>query len=219
MTLMNSSLVYQVAPFEKSGDELRPGMLLLHGRGADEEDLMGLVPHLNPRIICFAPRAPFSFPYGGFMWYDLQEIAKPNPEQFEESYQRLMHLVDNLQREYPVDPHRMFLLGFSMGAVMAYALAMTRPERFHGVIAHSGYMPEHFSAQFLWHELSQTSFFIAHGIYDPVIPIEFGRSARDLLTKSNALCVYREYPIQHQISDESLRDLAEWLNAHIDFPS
>ena len=216
MNLIESSLIHQIAPFDETRSGPNPTLILLHGRGANEQDLLRLVPFLSPRLLCIAARAPFFFPYGGFTWYDLQEVGSPNEEQFAESYSRLRHFLDDVQQSYPVDAHQTFILGFSMGTVMAYSLALTVPERIKGVIAHSGYIPEGTSLEFQWKNLANTSFFVAHGVHDPVIPVEFGRKARTLLAHSNAPFDYHEYPIQHQISEESLRDLDQWLRERIE---
>jgi phospholipase/carboxylesterase len=216
MRPMETSLYHQIAPFDDSTKGLRPAVILLHGRGSNEEDLFGLVPHLDPRFLFVAARAPFYFPYGGFTWYDLQEIGTPDAKQFAESYERLTQFLDDIQNNYPIDPRQTFLLGFSMGTVMSYSLALTKPERIKGVVAHSGYVPENTTLRFEWDELRETSFFVAHGTSDPVIPIQFGRRANELLSRTEAPLVYHEYPIQHQISEESLRDLTSWLSKHLD---
>ncbi|HEY6951636.1 MAG TPA: alpha/beta fold hydrolase [Bacteroidota bacterium] len=216
MKLIDTSLIHQVAPFDESQKGLRPTLILLHGRGANEEDLLGLVPHLRPQLFCIAARAPFSFPYGGYTWYDLQEVGTPDAAQFSESYDRLTRFLDDVQTKYPVDPRRTFLLGFSMGTVMSYALALTKPDRIKAVVAHSGYIPENTHLNFQWENLANTSFFVAHGVYDPVIPIAFGRRANQLLSKATAPLIYREYPIQHQISEESLHDFGSWLGQQLD---
>ena len=215
MRLIKTSLIHQIAPFDEREAGLHPTLILLHGRGANEDDLLGLVPYLNPELLCIAPRAPLDFTNGGYTWYDLREVGSPNLDQFNRSYDLLGQFLEDVQKHYPVDPRRIFLLGFSMGTVMAYSIALTKPEKIRGIVAHSGYVPEDTSLQLQWNNLSNTSFFVAHGIYDPVIPIQFGRKANELLTKSNAELVYREYPIQHQISDESLRDLSNWLNGRL----
>ncbi len=216
---MPISLTYQIAPFDQKDAHLRPALFLLHGRGADEEDLLGLAPHLDSNLICIAPRAPFPFSYGGYVWYDIEDIAQPNEKEFDESCNRLKSFIGEMQKEYPLDPAQTYVLGFSMGAVMAYALALTKPEELRGVIAHSGYWPEHFSRDLRPERLSLPSFFIAHGTHDPVIPIDYARRAKELLTSYRARLEYREYPIQHQISDESLRDLGRWLSDDLDAAS
>ncbi len=212
---MSKSLTYQVAPFDRKDASLRPAIILLHGRGADEEDLMGVVPHFDPNSICIAPRAPFPFSYGGYVWYDIQDIARPNEEEFSESCDLLVRFINEMQAELPLDPQRIFLFGFSMGAVMAYALSLKLPEKFRGVVAHSGYWPEHMTENLRPEKLSHPMFFVAHGIHDPVIPIDYARRAKELLTKHGARFGYREYPIQHQISEESLNDISQWLSNNL----
>ncbi len=216
MKLIETSLTHLIAPFDEKQKGPYPTLILLHGRGANEEDLLGLVPYLDPRFLCIAARAPLSFAYGGYTWYDLQEVGSPESEQFVESYNKLSQFLDDIQKHYPIDPMRTFFLGFSMGTVMSYALALTKPQRIKGIVAHSGYVPENTNLQFQWDNLGKTCFFVAHGTNDPVIPVEFGRRAKELLSKSSAPLVYREYPIQHQISDESLRDLSDWLTKQLD---
>jgi phospholipase/carboxylesterase len=216
MRVLKTSLTHKIAPFDEKHSGLHPTLILLHGRGANEEDLLGLVPYLSPHLLCIAARAPFEFGNGGYTWYDLREVGSPNTDQFMHSYELLIQFLEDIQNHYPVDPQKIILLGFSMGTVMSYSLALTRPEKINGVIAHSGYIPEDTPLQFQTESLDKTSFFVAHGIYDPVIPIEFGRKANEFLTKSNAKHVYREYPIQHQISDESLHDLSGWLANHLE---
>jgi phospholipase/carboxylesterase len=216
MQLIDTTLTFQIAPFDESKKGPHPLLILLHGRGANEEDLLGLVPYLDPRFLCLAARAPFYFAYGGYTWYDLQEVGTPNSEQFSESYSRLAQFLEDIEKNYPVDPHRIFLLGFSMGTVMSYSLALTKPKHIKGIVAHSGYIPENTSLQYQWNDLATTSFFIAHGTNDPVIPIQFGRRAKELLSKTSAPLVYREYPIQHQISEKSLTDLSTWLTEFVE---
>ena len=216
MKLIDTTLVHQIAPFDNRHPGPSPALILLHGRGSNEEDLLGLVPYLDPRFFCIAARAPLYFPYGGYTWYDLKEVGSPDVEQFEQSFGKLSKFLDDIRHGYAIDPRLIFLLGFSMGTVMSYALALSRPDAIRGVVAHSGYLPEHASSQFKWDQLSGTSFFIAHGTQDPVIPIHYGRRAHELLAGTGAPLVYREYPLQHQIGEESLRDLSEWLSQQLE---
>jgi phospholipase/carboxylesterase len=208
---MPASLTYQVAPFDGKNTLPRPAVFLLHGRGANEEDLLGLVPYLDAHCLCIAPRAPFPFSYGGYMWYDTKDIAQPDEKQFNESCDRLSNFIREMQKEYPLDSQRIYVFGFSMGAVMAYALALTRTEMIRGVIAHSGYWPGHLSSGIQQQRLLQPRFFVAHGTYDPVIPIEYARQAKELLTEHKAQFEYHEYPIHHEIGEQSLHDLSQWL--------
>jgi phospholipase/carboxylesterase len=211
MKLISTSLEHRVVPPEAGRGGTSPALILLHGRGADEEDLLGLAPAFDKRLLLIAPRAPFSFPGGGYTWYELGTAATPDPGTFRESYDRLSTFLDDTFSSYPIDPARVFLFGFSMGTAMAYAAALTRPGLFRGVSAASGYIPEHTHLAFRWKELPGADFCITHGLDDPVIPAVMAHRARDLISASGARCMYREYAMGHQISEQSLADILEWM--------
>ena len=217
MKPIDSALFHRVLMPEQSAASRHPTLIMLHGRGADEEDLLGLSSYLDGRLLIISARAPFPFPYGGgFTWYDMQEIGAPDEQMFNESYAKLSNFVTDIMKNYPIDASQLFLLGFSMGTVMSYALSLTMPERFAGVIANSGYVPEGTHLAFRWKELLRADFFIAHGIQDPVIPVSFGRKAKELLESAGAQLTYREYPMGHQINETSLNDMASWLTQRLD---
>jgi phospholipase/carboxylesterase len=216
MKPIESTLFHRVLPPEHPSDRPPPLLIMLHGRGADEEDLPGLAGLLGGRFLVVSPRAPLPFPYGGFTWYEHDEIGTPETNTFIGSYEKLLAFVEEVKRGYPVDPARTFLFGFSMGSVMSFALSLTHPELFAGVVANSGYIPEGTPLQFRWNDLAHTAFFIGHGTADPVIPIQLARRARDLFAHSTVPFVYREYPVEHQISDAGIADVAAWLRDHLD---
>ncbi|HTY38547.1 MAG TPA: alpha/beta fold hydrolase [Bacteroidota bacterium] len=219
-SLIDSTLVHKIRQPGWEGDGKHPALILLHGRGTNEDDLLGLVDYLDPRFFVVSARAPFRFNegFGGFTWYDVRDIGTPDAAQFGESYDRLVRFVVDVRQHYPVDVNRIFLLGFSMGSVMSFALSLTRPELVRGVVAHSGYIPEQTTLQFAWDRLEGLSLFVAHGVDDPVVPILYGRHAQDLLAGTKADLTYREYPIPHTISEKSLTDLSEWLQKMLAVP-
>ena len=216
MKTIASSLVHRVLEPEHSPAAVHPTLIMLHGRGADEEDLLGLSSFLDKRLLCISARAPFDFAYGGYTWYDIGQVGVPLPGMFDESYARLETFVDDVLRHYPVDPSRIYVFGFSMGTVMSYALSLTRPELFRGVSANSGYVPEGTQLHFRWQDLAGKAFFITHGAHDPVIPVQMARRAKELFAASHATVDYREYPMEHQISEESLADVAAWFKQSLD---
>ena len=130
---------------------------------------------------------------------------------FDESYRRLTQFFADVKTGYPIDPTAIFLLGFSMGTMMSYALSLTDPGSVKGIIANSGYIPEETDLKFQWDRITGMHFFVAHGLHDPVIPVQFARRARLLLEQANVDLIYREYPMAHQISEESLNDMSVWL--------
>ncbi len=213
---ITSSLQHKVVPPRQESPGPHPTLFLLHGRGTNEDDLLGLVPHLDPRLLIVSVRAPFGFPLGGYTWYEILQAGSPEPNQFAESYDRLVNFLGDAKRAFRIDPNRLFLMGFSMGTVMALALALTKPHEITGIVAHSGYTPEGTNLKFQWDDLQRTAFFVAHGRFDPVISVKLGRRTRELLSKTSAPLTYKEYPIAHQISEESLTDLRTWLTGQLD---
>jgi phospholipase/carboxylesterase len=210
-----SPLFYKAAPLYGNSGVPHPTLILLHGRGTDENDLLGLIPSFDPRLLVVSVRAPYRFPYGGYTWFDLDEQSGINKDQLAAGCAALMQCLDEIQKKYPVDVKRLFLFGFSMGAMISLAVSLSNPHRFKGVIAHSGLLPKEDTLQYRWNTLEGISFFIAHGTNDPIVPVELSRQAHLRLMDAKADVVYREYPIQHTISEESLNAAADWLQQKI----
>lgn len=215
MHLLQSTLHHKILPPGRRSDSSSPALIMLHGRGANEDDLLGLADYLDERLFFISPRAPFPFEWGGgYTWYNILESGMPEPRMFTESYSRLVQFVDDVIRGYPIDAKRVFFLGFSMGTMMAYSALLSKPELIAGVVANSGYVPE-VDLKFQWDKLYGKGLYIAHGMYDPVIPVQLGRQAKELFSKTEADVTYKEYPMAHQISEESLNDFSRWLTQRI----
>ena len=210
-----SPLFYKVAPLRGNEAAPRPTLILLHGRGTDENDLLGLASSFDPRLLIVSVRAPYRFPYGGYTWFDLDEQNRMDADQLIEGCSALIGCLEDIQLKYPVDLKHLFLFGFSMGAMMSLTVSLSNPNRFNGVIAHSGLLPQDNKLKYQWNDLNGTSFFIAHGTLDPIVPVELSRQAHKRLMEAKADVTYREYPIPHTISEESLSDTADWLQQKI----
>lgn len=184
-------------------------LLLLHGRGADEADLLPLADSLDPRFFVVSARAPL--PLGpGFAWYDLADIGNPEPSSFDASLASLGRFVEELPRVYPIDPGRAFTLGFSQGAVMAGSLLLTRPEAMAGTVMLSGYLPLDQKLPIDETRLANRRVFVGHGTADPLIPLAWARKVRDYFTKVGADLTYREYPLAHSIGPDELDNIRDW---------
>ena len=184
-------------------------LVLLHGRGADENDLFPLLDALDPerRLHGYTPRGPLALPPGGAHWYALGGIPTPPAGEFHASLAALAELVDALPFE------RIVIGGFSQGCVMSYALSLgrgrTRPA---ALLALSGFIPEVAGFE-LDLEAPFPPVVIAHGTYDPVIPVQYGRAARDTLAAAGAEVEYRESPIEHWIDPQIVPLLREVVSA------
>ena len=190
--------------------------LLVHGLGADERDLPGLLPYLDGdgKYLAVAPRGPIASP-PGFSWFDFAGAPHPDtglPMGLEDSLAALDTLVDETCDQEGLDRTQAIFIGFSQGAGMTLALALgsrvgTRPA---GVVVMSGFLPP--GVDIDDEAVRTVPVFVAHGTHDPLIPVDRGRALARALESAGGRVVYREYPMEHQVALEEVRDARPWLD-------
>jgi phospholipase/carboxylesterase len=194
------------------------GLLVLHhGRGADENDLLPLADVLDPqrRLHVASPRAPLQLPgWPGYHWYVVPRVGYPDPETFHAAYRRLAAFHDALWERTGVGPDRTVLGGFSMGSVMSYSLGLgaERPAP-AGILALSGFVPivEGWTPDLEGRRHVRA--FIAHGRNDPIMEIGFARRARALLEEGGLDVDYYESDVAHAIDPAHVPAAIAWLDA------
>jgi phospholipase/carboxylesterase len=207
-----SALVHR----ERPADGEPAGLLVLHhGRGADEHDLLGLGDVLDPRrrLHVVTPRAPLTLPgWPGHHWYVVPRVGYPDHDTFHAAFDRLVAFHDELWERTGIAPERTVLGGFSMGSVMSYALglAASRPAP-AGILAFSGFVPtvDGWEPQLAGRE--QVRAFIAHGRNDPIMDVAFARRARELLEAGGLDVSYHESDAAHQIDPAHVPAAVDWL--------
>lgn len=189
-------------------------LVLLHGRGTDENDLLPLVDALDPegRLTVLTPRGPLSLPPGGAHWYALAGIPTPDPDTFNATRDRLAAWLDTVPEITGVSWERTVLGGFSQGAVMSYALGLGegRPSP-AGILALSGYLPEVSGFRLDPESRSGLPVTIAHGSHDPVIPPAFGEAAAKQLADAGLDVTRHETPAPHTVDPRLVPELRDWL--------
>lgn len=220
MTQQQLSLVHLVRRPTVATKGLPSLLLLLHGIGSNEQDLMALAPDLDGRFLVVSARAPIIMGPGSYGWYRTEftpDRRVIDPNEPVSSRAALLRFVDELVETYEVDPHGVYLVGFSQGAIMAIGIAVMRPEWLAGVVAMSGRaLPSLVDGPVAPEKLAGLPILVVHGTEDPVLPVENGRRIRDLLAPLPVDLTYREYRMGHQVSMESLRDVATWLSTRLD---
>ena len=194
------------------------GLLVLHhGRGADEHDLLGLADVLDPqrRLHVVTPRAPLTLPgWPGHHWYVVPRVGYPDPDTFHAAFDALAAFHDEQWERTGTTPEQTVLGGFSMGTVMSYALGLApgRPAP-AGILAFSGFVPtvEGWAPDLAGRRDLRA--FIAHGRRDPVIDVEFARRARELLAAGGLQVAYHESDVGHQIDPAHVPAAVDWLGA------
>jgi phospholipase/carboxylesterase len=194
-------------------------LVLHHGRGADERDLLPLGDMLDPerRLHVVTPRALHELAgLPGYHWYVVPRVGYPDPETFHASFVALAGLHDELWERTDLGPDRTVLGGFSMGSVMSYALGLPgeRPVP-AGILAFSGFVPTVEGWEPDLATRSRLRVFVAHGRNDPVISVDFGRRAREQLAGGGLNVEYHESDVGHQIDHRQLPAAVDWLRTTI----
>jgi phospholipase/carboxylesterase len=193
------------------------GLLVLHhGRGTTELDLLPLADALDPqrRLHVAVPRAPLQLPGSpGHHWYRVPRVGYPDPESFAAARAALAKLHDELWAQTGIPSERTVLGGFSMGTVMSYALGLGlgRPAP-AGILAFSGFIPTVPGWVPRLADRTDTRVLIAHGRRDPVIDVGFARAARELLRAGGLVVDYRESDVGHSIHPADIPRATAWLD-------
>ncbi len=189
-------------------------LVLLHGRGSSEHDLVDLFDLVDPerRLVGVTPRAPLALPPGGRHWYALHQIGYPDPATFLATMQVAGEWLDGLAESTGVPLERTVLGGFSQGCVMSWALGLAagRP-RPAGIIGLSGFMPTVEGFRLDLDGLGGYPVAIAHGTLDSVISVDWGRQARDRMEAAGADVTYHESAVPHTVDPAVIPILAAWL--------
>jgi len=193
-----------------------PGGLLIlhHGRGSDENDLLGLADVLDPerRLHVVTPRAPLALGGPGYHWYVVPRVGYPDHDTFHAAYQRLASFHDEVWERTGLKPEQTIFGGFSMGSVMSYSLGLgpDRPAP-AGIMAFSGFIPTVDG----WQPdvPRDTRVFIAHGRRDPIMEVGFAQRANALLSEAGMGVEYHESDAAHHIDPAHVPAAQAWVGA------
>ncbi len=198
--------------------ELAPGapglsrtLILLHGFGADEHDLLPIARELDPRLRAVSLQGPVSLGGGARAWFDLQMGPRGfsfDPAEVKAGLRAATEAVEEIAAASP----KPILLGFSQGGGMALGVALTRPELAGPVLSLSGVLRSLEPGELAPAEkLRGLRVFAAHGLQDPLVPLALGRTIRDELTRLGVPLEWHEYPMGHSVIPEELTDARNWL--------
>ncbi len=208
----------RIAP--KDGEK-PPLLLLLHGVGSHERDLFGLADALDGRFFVVSARAPL--PHGGgFGWYPVDFTANgPVADETRAKTSRalLQTFIGEVTAAYGLDANRVYLTGFSQGAIMSLYLALHSPETVAGVVAMSGRLIEATLIERAEDaRLAGLPILAVHGTDDRVLTIAEGRRIQTELSRLPVDLTYHEYDMAHEVSRESLAAVTSFLTARLDSP-
>lgn len=213
---MSESLYYLIKE-PKVKQEKNPLLLLLHGYGSNEEDLFSFAAQLPDHYYIISARAPYHIPPYGNAWYAINFDSDMNKfsddSQAIQSRDLIAGFIDEITAKYPIDKENVTLIGFSQGAILSYAIALTYPEKINRVIALSGYLNLDIADKgFNTKDISKVKFFASHGVVDQVIPIDWARKAPEFLKELGLDVEYHEYPVGHGVTPQNFFDMLNWIN-------
>jgi phospholipase/carboxylesterase len=185
-------------------------LVLLHGFGADEHDLLPIGRELDPRLRIVSLQAPIQLDFGGRAWFNLEQTPRGfafDPEEVAEAARLALEAVEEIAGRGPPP----ILCGFSQGAGIALSVVLARRELSAGALVLSG-VPPRAQQPPPPGTLRGYPAFVAHGTDDPLLPVAIGHATRDLLVELGAEVTFREYPMGHMVIPAELADARGWLS-------
>lgn len=218
-------MLLETVEFE-TGPDPQWGVLWLHGLGADGHDFAPIVPELVrpgwPPLRFVFPHAPLRAVTinGGVRmraWYDIRATdltSRADLDGVDASVAQVNTLIER-EAARGIPPQRLLLAGFSQGGAITLAAGLARTRPLAGLIALSTYMPlpQAVARQRLQPAATTQPLFMAHGDFDPVVPVAAGEAAMQLLRSAGFTLQWHRYPMQHQVCAEEIADLAAWMSA------
>ncbi|WP_396612518.1 alpha/beta hydrolase [Haloferax sp. S1W] len=195
-----------------------PAVVLLHGRGSNEQDLLQIAQEFPPHLHVVSLRAPDRL-QSGYTWYDLDLSAgglhqsQPHAEQFERSRTLVRESIEAAVEAYDIDPNQIGLLGFSQGAITSLSLLLDDPDDYAWVVALHGYLAES-------HATNQPGgiagkpVFVGAGSMDQIIPASRAERAANRLEELGADVTFRTYEVPHGVGPEELADTVAFVEVH-----
>lgn len=194
-----------------------PVLIMLHGVGSNENDLIGLADAIDPRFAIYSLRAPIVLGPQSFSWFQVNFTSQGpvhDPVGAEKSRVMLKEFIEEIQKNPNLDSKQIFLMGFSQGGIMNLSLALTEPSHVKGVIVIGSRTLQEISAQARKKSYSNTpKVLLLHGLHDNRLPIFHAEASEEVLKSAGYDYQFKKYQAGHEISPEMLRDIQGWLES------
>lgn len=202
----------------KNKIESPPLLILLHGYGSNEQDLFSFAEELPDDFLIVSAQAIYEMGFNSYAWYAINFDANNGKfsdlTQAKKSINVIANFIDEIQKKYNTNLSKTFLLGFSQGAILSYALSFFYPNKVQYVIALSGYinfdlLPKEFP------ENLETEYYSSHGTVDQVLPVTWARNSKPFLERNNLNCEYSEYPVGHGVAPQNFYSFKNWIEKRL----
>jgi phospholipase/carboxylesterase len=204
-------MIYELRrPKNMDPEKTYPALFVMHGIGSNEQNMLSLVEGLEEQFFIFSIRGHLAHP-PGFAYFTIQGYGKPHREIFDQAIKKLTTFIDFATEQYPLDLSKLYLMGFSQGAILSMTLGLTLGDRIKGIIALSGYIPGFVKEEYNIKSVNQMSLFISHGELDQVLPYEWGVANDEYFKELGATVTFKSYQVGHTVSMQNLQDYLNWL--------
>ena len=191
-------------------------IIMFHGYGSNKDDLFSFAKFMNPNFLIISIQAPIQMDYNSYCWWSLNlnndmQLQMDDKEAKNSLNELNRFISEDLTIKYNFGLNQVYLLGFSQGCMISYALSINFPENYKKVVGLSGKIPHeiiNFNEKF---DYSNHNFFCSHGINDQVIPIEVGRESDRWFSEKNINHKYLEFVSAHGINSENFEQMNLWL--------
>lgn len=208
---MNTNLAYNISLPSNLGEGKKyPVIYAMHGMGSNEKDIMSVIAELKDDFIIIGIRGPLTM-NPGFAYFTIKSFGNPDIDSFNDGIKKIEDFINNSPKQYPIDPTRQFLLGFSQGAILSMTLALKMGNTIKGIVALSGYIPKHVKETYSIKPVHEMAIFIGHGEFDQIFPLHIGKENYEFFKTRNELLCFRSYAVDHQISLQEKNDFITWL--------
>lgn len=193
-----------------------PLLILLHGYGSNEQDLFSFAEELPKELRILSAQAPISMGFGGYAWYSINfddiNGKFSDLKEAKESIDKIAIFIDEMKEKY--NPTKVFLLGFSQGAILSYSLSFFYPNKINHVIALSGYINKELLPAEISKEI-QTDYYCSHGSVDQVLPVEWARNSKPFLDNLGFKNSYSEYNVGHGVAPQNFFSFKKWIEERL----
>lgn len=193
-----------------------PLLIMLHGYGSNEQDLFSFATELPKELLIVSAKAPLTLGFGSYAWYSINFDANNSKfsdlDEARDSIKKIEEFIDIIKEKHKVNTKKVFLLGFSQGSILSYAVALKNPTKVQHVVALSGYINrELISKEIKKEAYKKLDFFISHGTADQVLPIDWSRKSLPILENLDIKFEYKEYPVGHGVNPQNFSDFNNWI--------
>lgn len=200
-------------PLEKKNDKI---LIMLHGYGSNYNDLISLSDFFGDDYLYISIQANHSLDPNSYCWwslhFDSDHTLKSDFDQAKYSVENLNKFIQKeIITKYNINNKNIILLGFSQGAMLAYALSLNFYDIYKKVIGLSGKIQEEIIKPASYDKYKDHKFYCSHGIFDQTIPITYARKASDWFEKNKINHQFHEFDSQHNLCMENIEAVKNWL--------